>query len=202
MSDEVNDLDLAEDMAWLHADDPFPSPDSNDSIAVPTPSTSGNAAGSGGSGDADVAAATLLLNAGAATLSYTGASSSCGDSTAVDESTSSTRTRASASASALRPSKRAAAAGVAAPQQVSVWNTGGRGNVQMGEGHVVRMMPVWMMPAPQHPQGRMVMMPGHFLAPAAAARQQQQAAAAAGAAAAAQPNVRTPCFPTPIVELS
>jgi hypothetical protein len=165
MSDDLDDLDLADDMAWLHSDDPVASPGSRSSV---------HRLSCDANDDEHVDAAELLLSAGhSATLSLATESSheSGGHQEAFGGESLSFRSRQTP---ALRASK-CSSSGVKATvqNQLSVGQVAGAEPAVLSagpaDGHVVRVMPVWMMPTVQHPQGRVVMMPVHFM-PATTAR--------------------------------
>ena len=170
------DLDLSADMPWedgtAELDDPFASPGSTASMSMPSPAAPG-AANSFGSG---------LLTAS----SYDAESDAC----LLDEPCS--QPPASA-VGALRASKCAAPAAAPAPKapppqvQVAAPTGGVKPFVPGQPGHVVRVMPVWMMPTAAHPQGRMMMMPVHFL-PGPAATAMARMPSTASTKAASQPG--------------
>jgi hypothetical protein len=169
------DLDLSANMPWFDSEgeDPFGSLDSPASLCIPSPRNLGGA----GMSDDRLGSGPLL------------SSSNDGDSDVFFADGPSSRPPADATMDALRASKcgtsRSLAAVEATAQEdtktpVAQVQSGGNGSklVMSSQGHVVRMMPVWMMPTAQHPQGRMIMMPVHFLpGPAAAAAPRVPAAA-------------------------
>jgi hypothetical protein len=164
------DLDLSGNISWLASDDedPFTSLDSPASLCTGSPD------------DGDEADVSEKLRESGPLLS-----SSFDDCDVFITDRTSSRPPADAPMDALRASK-CGASGIpasveiplATPTQVDpkpavpqlpLQCEGSKAMVS-SQGHVVRMMPVWMMPTAQHPQGRMIRMPVHFLpGPAATA---------------------------------